>query len=480
MTAILRRLTVAPSRNLDLVVAWAITVIALPLVPLDHMLSRHDLAPWITACMVIAAGLRGRTHGDNAHPSLRARKVPWARNLMRLGLASAPATLLLFFDAARTGDAMMAYAALAAGVATTAAVTVGQFDGRTSWWPKQHGQWWRVITRAAGICLLAAGIGRLSASLHDTFPAWLFTSALLGVQFGAVGLLPDRYQVRWQRERAGRRDGRPYKPPIFRMLLALIGPGVGLALLLGLFTALVAPVTFAQGTIVALHVFVWAAVIWPPPIPVAVSCVLHEIVPNAGKDPAIKGRAGFDAPPKGALRLNPLGVKRIRVLHHWLVQVQDPRIEELDDPIRPLWPRRDFPIAHHVLGEATFEPEAATQVPQWHTITIRLDEQRDVGRLDQGNVQTRRLAILRPFPSRGIRPDPTLRTYRWDPDVPPGTLQVVDATTEFLTLQDGDILVLSTEGVARAFELEIGAPIYAYEELNHQRPPQLEDYVGVP
>ena len=60
------------------------------------------------------------------------------------------------------------------------------------------------------------------------------------------------------------------------------------------------------------------------------------------------------------------------------------------------------------------------------------------------------------------------------------TLQVVDATTDVLTLQNGDILVLSTEGVARAFELEIGAPVYGYEELNHQRPPQLEDYVGVP
>ena len=42
----------------------------------------------------------------------------------------------------------------------------------------------------------------------------------------------------------------------------------------------------------------------------------------------------------------------------------------------------------------------------------------------------------------------------------------------------GSILVHSTEGIARAYELEIGAPVYDWEEAMLQRPPQLEDYVA--
>lgn len=55
---------------------------------------------------------------------------------------------------------------------------------------------------------------------------------------------------------------------------------------------------------------------------------------------------------------------------------------------------------------------------------------------------------------------------------------MVDASTTELRLRDGDILILSTEGVARAFELEIGAQVLDRAEFGHQRPPQLEDYVG--
>jgi hypothetical protein len=230
---------------------------------------------------------------------------------------------------------------------------------------------------------------------------------------------------------------------------------------------------------VALHVFAWAAVIWPPKIPVAMSCLLHEVVPGSGKDPSAQGgRVAFDLPPEGALRLEPLGIRRIRVIHHWIVPVQDPRIEELDDPVRPLWPRTPLPLATHVLGDATFEPDPSSQMPQWRTITVRLADQRDVVRLEQGNVQTRRLVVLRAFPGRSQK-GLLLPTYRWDEAVSAGAVQIVDATTERITLQDGDVLVLSTEGVARAYELEIGTAVSDWDELGRERAPQLEDYVGV-
>ena len=63
--------------------------------------------------------------------------------------------------------------------------------------------------------------------------------------------------------------------------------------------------------------------------------------------------------------------------------------------------------------------------------------------------------------------------------MPDATVQIVDANTETLTLTDGCVIVLSTEGVARAFELEIGAPVYELNEAIGFRPPQLEDYVKV-
>lgn len=480
MMSLLRRLLSGPSRNLDLVGVWLAAIVAVPLVPLDHLAARDDLVPWTTLVMIAVAFLRGRSLGDPVHPSLTPRRVAWATLFRRAGISLLPLAVALAYETARTADAWWGYAALFTGVLATVGVGVGHLDHRTAWWPR-HGTPALVLGAQAAFALgLAAGLGVLAHGIQDQVPTWAFAAPLLGLQFFAVGFVDDRIQIRWQRKAAGRRDGSPYAAPIFPFALALLGPSVGLFLLFWLLEGLVAPVGFPQATVLALHAAAWAAVVWPPRIPLAISCVLHEVVPAAGKDPGMKAQAGFDRPPRGALRLDPLGIKRLRVVHHWLVHVRDPRIEDLDDPVRPLWPRRGFPMPHHVLGEAAFEPEESSQVPQWHTITVRLDEQRDVGRLDQGNAQTRRLAILRPYPTRGARTSRAMRTYRWDPDVPAGTLQVVDATTERLTLQDGDILVLSTEGVARAFELEIGAPIYDYEELQHQRPPQLEDYVAVP
>ena len=70
-----------------------------------------------------------------------------------------------------------------------------------------------------------------------------------------------------------------------------------------------------------------------------------------------------------------------------------------------------------------------------------------------------------------------MKTYRWDQKVPAGTVQIIDATTDTVTLMDGDVIVSSSEGVARAYEVEIGADIYDRAEAEAFRPPQLEDYV---
>ena len=63
--------------------------------------------------------------------------------------------------------------------------------------------------------------------------------------------------------------------------------------------------------------------------------------------------------------------------------------------------------------------------------------------------------------------------------MPKETRQIITAKTPAVTLRDGDVLVMSSEGVARAFEVEMGEPIYDHSRANAFRAPQLEDYVEV-
>ena len=122
--------------------------------------------------------------------------------------------------------------------------------------------------------------------------------------------------------------------------------------------------------------------LWTKPTPIAVTCLLHEIMPAGGGDKMISTTATpFDETPEGALRINPLEIKRILSTHPWLVPVKASRVPELDDPIRPLWPRREPPVAYHVLGGASFEPCKYTNKEQWDEITIRLKGSDDVGSL---------------------------------------------------------------------------------------------------
>lgn len=487
MTQLLRRMFVAPERNSDLLLAWLALAVFQVTVPADAILARADLAPWLTLCVAVAAGLRARTLGDGPHPSLTPRRALWSGRIGRVGLILAPVAVLRWHDAAWLASVPVLVEAVGWSLAVGIATAIGARDGEVAWRPRGGPAWLWWVLRVSAVIGIALFIGLrqrdatpLDARLVGSTVAQItLISALLGLQFLSLGLLPDRLAWRWQRRAAGRRDGADDEPSRFAFALALFGPAGGYVLLMVLNHRFGAAYGFGQATVSALYVLAWAAVLWPPRIPVAVSCLLHEIQPAGGHDPAARDEANtFEQPPVGALRLDPRGVKRLRVLHHWVVPVHDARVEDLDDPVRPLWRRRPAALPFHVLGNAAFEPDIRSQAPQWRTVTIRLDALEDITALDQGSVQTRRLAVLRPFASRGPRAPAPPRTYRWDSPVAPGAVQVVDATTDRITLQDGDILVLSTEGVARAYELEIGAPVYAWSEIGHVRPPQLEDYVG--
>ena len=237
-------------------------------------------------------------------------------------------------------------------------------------------------------------------------------------------------------------------------------------------------VTFELAFVPAAFVVAWAGVVWTKPVPIAVTCLLHEIMPAGGGDKAISTTATpFDETPEGALRINPLQIKRILSTHPWLVPVKASRVPELDDPIRPLWPRREPPVAYHVLGGASFEPCAYTNREQWDEITVRLKGSDDVGALSGSAGTNRSIVVMKPFLKPGTPRKKRITTYRWEKSVWEASVQHVDSTTESLSIENGSVIVLATEGVARAFEVEIGAPVYRLPDASGFRPPQLEDYV---
>jgi hypothetical protein len=184
-------------------------------------------------------------------------------------------------------------------------------------------------------------------------------------------------------------------------------------------------------------------------------------------------------PPEGALRISPLDLRRTRSVHPYFVTVQRPRIEGVDDPVRPLWARPSAPLSAHILGNASFEIDPDTRDVQVDTLTIRLRSLTEVSALSDGLAQTRRIAVLRAWPAIDESWRARIATYRWERGVPEASHQLVDASTDKLTLRDGSIIVLSAEGVIRAFELEIGAVVDTLPDGGIVRVPQIEDYEAI-
>lgn len=466
-------------RNADLVLLFLVLAAAQPLVPAGHPLTRPDLTPWLMLSLSLATLLRGRAIGDGPHPMLSRRENSLAITIRRLGQATLPWALLLWAETGRTRSPI----ALGLSVLLTAIAAwflwSSRSEGITAWSPPGVAD--GLVTTLAALLAVggAIGIGRWQGLL-DGLPylTWLAPPALLGLGFLSIGASGGHLRNIRQRVRAGRRDGGRYIPSTFRPLLALIGPSVGLWILLVLALGpSIEPTAFSASFVASLHVVIWAGVIWPPPVPVAMACLLHEVVPAGGKDKAKADTASsFHQPPAGALRLQPLYIRRTRAVHPWLVPVRGSRISEFDDPVRALWTEPPTPRAAHVLGAAAFELDPRTGQTQTDTITLKIKNRQDVTDLTESDVQTRRIWVLKAFPGAGESRRGVLSTYRWDRSVPESTLQVVNAATESVTLTSGSILVLSSEGVARAFELEIGTPIQAWEQQPGFRPPQLEDY----
>lgn len=457
----------------DLGLLWWALVVIQPLVPRDHALAAPDLTPWATLALGLAALLRARPLGPGAHPALRPRRSTSEAVLRQLGLALVPGALLgLYQGGAQPGWGDLGLG-LGLGVGAAVLLRLGQDHGRTAWVPEG------VQSLRNTMLLLCYGTMAALAGAVGRWAPWpeLGPALLLGLGFLTVSRAADRPVHLAQRAAAGRRDGQPWRPSRFSAVLALLGPSLSWGLALALSRALDGQPGFDLGFVVTLLVAVWAALLWPRPRVAAVCCLLHEVVPTGGSDPDPDSAAlSFEAPPEGALRLDPLTVRRTLHIHPWLVPVEDARIGELDDPVRPLWASPPPPLASHTLGEAAFLPDPHSHEPQLREITVSLRGNRDTAAIRGGDVQTRRLVVLRPFPAPGEPRRGGGRTWRWERELPQGALQVVDAASTAITLRDGDILVLGSEGVARAFEVELGEPLTADALPSPARAPQLEDY----
>ena len=131
-------------------------------------------------------------------------------------------------------------------------------------------------------------------------------SILIGVGFVSISLMLGKVRNLRQRRAAGRRDGRAYYPGLFRLLLAFFGPIVGLYLLQQLYLLMFGRLfDFNQSFVIALHVVGWTAVIWQRPVPIAVYCMLHEVIPYGGIDGKGDTALSFEEAPEGSLRINP-------------------------------------------------------------------------------------------------------------------------------------------------------------------------------
>jgi hypothetical protein len=468
--------------NLDLIILWVGLVVAQPLIPVDHYLARDDLTAWLMLTLSLTALLRARHLGSGPHPMLTQRRAPFGALTRRVALVLVPWLLLAWYLGAWSLTPSMMGTGFVLLLVVIVLLSMGRKHGLTAWNPpgSSAGVGWFAYTVFMALILAMLGWLCGAASLPwidgSVLPGWMGMAGMVGIGFLSIGLLAGRARNRRQRKTAGRRDGKPYRPDLFQAALALFGPSVGLALLYQILGGLM---DFSQAYAGALYVVVWAAVLWQRPDPIARACVLHEVVPSGGGDKEAKASAlSFDRPPEGALRFNPIRTKRILVMHPWLVPVRQARIEKLDDPVRPLWAQHTPLLPHHILGEACFEPDPITRATQWDVLTIKMGARTDVSTVAAEDAKTRRIAILRAYP-RGFFRRRKVLTYRWEEKGLKESIQVIDATTERATLMDGDLLVLSAEGVARAFEVELGAPLYSTHEFESFRAPQLEDYVKV-
>jgi hypothetical protein len=477
----------------DLVGAWMLLTAAQPLVNPSSPLAGTDLSWWATLTLSVTAALRGRALGEGPHPALAPQRTLIGQLALRAALAVVPWTLLAWAELGRAVWASAADAPNLAAVAAPALTLVllglrwlSWREGRTAWLPRARVSplVWAVLLATVPVGL-AFVLGVVCAALPVAVGAPTFTAALIGLGFLSAGMFAGRVQHLLQRRAAGYRDGKPWRPSWFRFGLALLGPPAG-ALIAVVILAPVAEAGFGlsvgseQAYIVALYVLAWGRVLWPRPLPLARTVLLHEVVPTGGGDATdnLTARA-FSEIPSGSLRINPLRLRRTRVMHPWVVPVMRPGLTEQAQSLASPWPTPPAPAPLHALGEARFEPDPVLGRAQLDEITLRMQSHADDNAVDlREDGLTRRIVVLRAFPNGPSRTRYD-QTFSWDDQLPEESAQVIDNRTTRATLRDRDVILIASGGRARLFEVELGATTSDPFLFELGRAPQIEDYVRV-
>ena len=295
--------------------------------------------------------LRGREYGDGAHTSLT-KQVSSLGSLMRLtARLLIPLLCVLLYDLGFHSKLVLdkepeGFVYLSRSIVFlvlfVCSLTLSNPMEKTAWNPKGISS---ALLWSAALFIFVPLIV-LVGYIANHYPQMPCDAILLGIAFLLCGLLTGRVRHFRQRRRAGCKDGSSYFPGMFNYIfLRLVQLLVCGRCIKSKRSGLGEKVSFEQAFVPAALIVAWAGVVWPKPLPIAVTCLLHEIMPAGGGDAYVSTTASpFDKPPEGALRINPLFIRRIRSTHPWLVPIKASRVPELDDPILPLWQR----VSHHL------------------------------------------------------------------------------------------------------------------------------------
>lgn len=466
-----------------IVVLLALVISAL-LIPASSPLGRSDGAGLVTLAVSVTALLWGRRLGAGPHPTLQPRGSRFGGLFRALARALAPWALWAAFESARSGASTLLAVALCGACALFA--VLGRDHGRTAWNPGPHGvlasarQDLRLLLPA--VLIVVAGV--LGLVLLDQAAATLgflreptWVPALLSCQTILVCALSGR--MRNLRQRAAMAMGDEHLPAVF---WASVGPGLTLLALGALMADFeqdrlhragleggLAGLGLSAPTLMAWHrpalvlaVALWARGLWRPRAPSAILCSWREVVPR-GADVAMGSGAipGFEHPPAGALRINAWATRDTGRVVYWPVPVRDVSWNPLAR-LPDLRAESRSASAPHLLGEAAFEPQTLSGRIQTEKLTVRPVP----GRRTALGGQTQAVLIRpnRPHDRGGERGREQARSWTWqDPGVP-GRIRIVGEQS--LHLHDGDLLLLSADGVATAWRLEYGPEILPGDPAN--------------
>lgn len=473
----------------DLLTFWLVTVLAQAIVPRTSYLADASLLPWLAVTLSGCLLLRDCSMLPAAHPALSQRRSMALGLVRRLTAASVPWVLLLWHEylcARQSHEALLPFLFSMAGGASLillVGVSFSQRERLTAWTPEQGGY---PLLLLGAILLVTLPAWILQAPFWqetDTIVLYLRTllppALFTGSTFLLAGLLLTPPRDFQQFVVGQRHQGRTRLAILLRLLGPLLAafllPFPSMTLFHWLFLTQFSGLGFGGVMVHALFACLMYAALYPRPVPVAMACIFHEVRPSgSGEDDAEK-IADFVKSPEGSLVFNPLNIERTRRLHPCLMPVESNQLALFESRAPHLWPLEGLPPQSFLLGHASFEVSGGK--PQWTTVTIRKASRDVISWKSHLGYNLQRMLILRAFSPRWFRRNREAFEHEgrsWE-----GQTQSLGDVSDTMNLMNGDIVVLSIGGVIRAYEFEIGCPVYATDLVAHERPGILEDYVSL-